>query len=30
LRHHLADFGAFLAPIGFRRGSPNRPFLKNI
>jgi hypothetical protein len=26
----LADFGAIFDPIGFSRGSPNRPFLKKI
>ena len=30
LWHHLADFGAIFDPIGFRRGSPNRQFLKKI
>jgi hypothetical protein len=29
LWHHLVDFGAIVDPIGFRRGSQNRPFLKN-
>ena len=24
----MADFGAIFDPVGFRRGSPNRPFLK--
>ena len=27
---HLADFGAILDPIGFRRGSQNRSFSKQI